>query len=198
MQYHAMRRDRNHGKIETETGQPRRAILAVAWGFVVGILATHFVCFGFPAKALPPSNPERGREMIDPCLGTRWRLEADAAHPGWPARLVLVERSDGRNAIADGQLAIGVEQVAIVGRRSAIPVRQIAIHAGDRIELEQENGPVHARLQALALGSAAAGQALKVRLMQATSGSNFNGPTVAAVALGPGHGRWTASERAVR
>jgi hypothetical protein len=121
-------------------------------------------------------------EIVDPCLGTRWQLRFDAAHPERPGRLVLVEPPPDRKTVSKDQ--------------AARPAPSMAIRAGDRVTVDQQTATVHAQLQAVAIESAAPGQLLKVRL---GAGSNTSlsgyGPVIAVVALASGHARWLATER---
>jgi hypothetical protein len=60
-------------------------------------------------------------------------------------------------------------------RELSIPV----IHSGDRLIVEEDTRRVQMRLEAVALGQAASGASLNVRLA-------FRGNVVRAIALGPG------------
>jgi hypothetical protein len=107
------------------------------------------------------------REIDDVQNGNRWLLVRDDAHPGGPGRMVLVaaERNEPGGAL----------------RASAAETEkaQIVIHAGDRLVVEEHTARADAALEARALGSAAQGSVLNVRLA-------IGGKVVRVVALGPG------------
>lgn len=112
------------------------------------------------------------REIADPHSGDRWLLERDPAHAGGPGRLVR---------IASG--GSGFPAAALKPNRSAMSRTsaqcESAIHAGERVVLEEDTSLVEARLEGTALSAACAGSAVKVRLA-------IGGRTVRAVALAPG------------
>lgn len=83
-------------------------------------------------------------EIQDPATGARWLLERDPAHPAGPGRLVEVSSS---------------QKVATAATETA-PV----IHAGDRVVVEQHTEVADGRFEATALGSAAKGAVLRVRM----------------------------------
>jgi hypothetical protein len=95
-------------------------------------------------------------EIDDPNLGTRWLMRRDPAHPGGP----------------------GVVETAICGRESAAGAEAV-IRGGERVVVDEDSKVVEARLEAIALGSAAAGKAFQARL-------KIGGKVVRAVAVGVG------------
>ena len=86
------------------------------------------------------SAGQRGtaREFVDGSTGMRWVLVKDSLHPGGPGRLIAED--------------------------SAPAKRQIVIHAGDAVLVEEHSERVDLRLQAVALYPAAAGEVIPVRL----------------------------------
>jgi hypothetical protein len=156
----------------------------VAWGAGVLMLsAVQVVCAqkpaaNGPAAQIPLSLPGVAsaqnlvqekilREIDDTRNGNRWLLVRDDAHPGGPARLVLVAAS-GREP-DDGPRSSAAETEKA----------QIVIRAGDRLIVEEHTVQIDAAFEARALASAAAGAALDVRL-------TLGGKVVRVVALGPG------------
>lgn len=111
------------------------------------------------------------RVFDDASTGTRWLLERDAMHPGGPGRLIRVEARAG--LVKGGQVAI--RQVTVV-------------RAGERVIAEERTAVLEARLEAVALGPAAAGGALQVRL-------TIGGRVLAAVAVDAGHVRLVEEAR---
>ncbi len=101
-------------------------------------------------------------EIDDPNSGARWILYGSAN--GGPGRWVLIAPS-GIHADERGAIAPAMPR----------PV----IHGGDRIVLEEHTAVVDARLEAIALGPAAAGGELRVRIV-------IGGRIEPAVALAPG------------
>jgi hypothetical protein len=110
------------------------------------------------------------REIDDRHLGIRWLLLRDPNHPGGPGRLVMV--SQARPTTNSRKLGGSVSETI------ASPLQPV-IHAGDRVIVEENSPVVEARLEAVALGPAAAGSVLEARL-------KIGGLVVRALALGPG------------
>ena len=100
------------------------------------------------------------RTIDDPHSGDQWTLVHEASHPGGPGRLVRVAGpvTDLRDA-----------------RTAAPPV----IRAGDRLLVEQHTPQMDAWLEAVALGPAAAGAMVNVRIQA-------GGRVVRVAVLGPG------------
>jgi hypothetical protein len=120
-----------------------------------------------PGDSDPEGNIARNlvRELNDPVTGDRWLLLRDFANPGGPGRWVLSSR---------GASSAGVRNSGIV-TGALLPV----IRPGDRLIVEQDSALIHARLEAVALGSAMPGAVVNVRLQ-------IGGKVFRAVALGPG------------
>jgi hypothetical protein len=132
------------------------------------------------------------RESADPCLGFRWRLVADPAHPGWPARMVMVD--DGRHSDAY-RVAAAVIPSMVPG--SAGNSSSAIIYAGDPVTVDQDTGVLRARFQAVALEAAGVGQPLRVRLavqsdrrLRANSVVTSLGPIISVVATEVGRAVW--------
>jgi hypothetical protein len=137
-----------------------------------------------PTATAKSSSSEIVREIADPSTGIRWLLVRDASHPGGPGRMVPVaefkseqsesakiESREGHNLSGDPSKAMATEPV--FGPLPSI------VRAGDRLIVEEHTSIVDARLEAIALGPAAAGATLNVRL-------KIGGKVVRALVLGPG------------
>ena len=111
----------------------------------------------------PAPRGEVYREIDDPHTGIHWLLLRENGHPGGPGRLVPVWRDSAP------------------GRTAANPASQMrpVIRTGDRLQVEENSAVVEAHLEGIALGTAAVGGAVSVRLL-------LGGRILAAVALGPG------------
>jgi hypothetical protein len=107
------------------------------------------------------------REIVDAHTGERWILTRDPSHPGGPGRLTPALSSTP--AAVPGPIA---------SRSTPTPPRPI-VHGGDRLIVEENTRVAEARLEAVALGSAAPGALFEARL-------KIGGKVVRAVALGPG------------
>ena len=130
---------------------------------------TILVAASRPAPTL--SGPDRLiREIDDPHLGTRWLLLRDAGHPAGPGRLVPFFPQARPSFQRGNDRASGDQGWAV-----PMPV----IRAGDRLVLEESSPVVEAHLEAVALGPAAVGSILEVRL-------GIGGHVLRAVALAPG------------
>jgi hypothetical protein len=107
--------------------------------------------------ATPYAGPVIG-EIDDPSTGCRWFVLGNKIHQEGPGRLVLA--SDTESA-KDGALGGGSQsQNPSAPGASSRPV----IHAGDTVVVEEHTTVVDARLAAVALGSAAAGEEFRARL----------------------------------
>ena len=123
------------------------------------------------------------REIVDPCLGTRWQLVADAQHPERPGHLVLV---DSRALRSSGTTPAG-SPPSTPASTTQLPV----IRAGDRIAVLQQTPILRGRFQAVALESAATGQTLRVRLLGNSDTLTGNLGTIVDVrALRAGEAAW--------
>ncbi|HWG19011.1 MAG TPA: hypothetical protein VG225_00690 [Terracidiphilus sp.] len=107
------------------------------------------------------------REIYDPSSGARWMLVQDAEHPGGPGRLILAR--PGMRLPGQGQRG---------PMRASMPV---VIHAGDAMLVEEHTPVVDAVLEAVALGPAAVGSPVRVRL-------RVGGRVVRAIASAAGRG----------
>lgn len=108
------------------------------------------------------------REIHDPNTGRKWLLFRDPSHPG-PGRLL---EADIHSMVTGGAVN---SAIAAEGSRPNLPI----IHTGDRVILEEDTPRVEARLEAFALGPAAEGGRLEVRL-------RIGGQVVNAMALAAG------------
>lgn len=111
------------------------------------------------------------REIRDPLSGMCWLLMRDEAHPGGPGRLVQAEETSPFESFPT----------------ASVPV----LRAGDRLIVEEETPVVAVRLEAVALGPAAVGGELDVRL-------KIGGKVLRVVALGPGRAQLQAEREAQR
>jgi len=122
-----------------------------------------------PETAALGSHDAVLREIEDPFTGDRWLLLRDANRPAAPGRLVLAGQQAGTTRPANH----GPAQPKPAGERPMI-------RAGDPLIVEEHSAAVDARLEAIALGSAAKGAHLKARLQ-------IGGKVVRVVAVS--HGR---------
>ena len=102
------------------------------------------------------------REIKDPHSGVWWRLYANAENPAGPGRLVMAGREERGSSFA-------------VQATRNVP----AIHAGERVTVEEHSSAVEAYLEGTALGSASIGSPLQVRL-------RIGGKVVKTVVMAPG------------
>ena len=118
----------------------------------------------------PESQPtETVREIDDPSSGQHWLLLRNRETPGGPGRLVPAETAMSA-ANGNGRLSPPA---------GFAPAPRAVIHAGDRVILEENTAKVEARLEAVALAAARAGEPIQVRL-------RVGGHVVKAIAVGPG------------
>jgi hypothetical protein len=143
---------------------------ALAAMLILSVLVNSSVAFA----AGGPSHPQR--EILDPCLGSRWQFQVDLVHPERPARLVRIDST----ALPSNE-----------ARQTPV----IAIRAGDQIAVERDTAFVHVRLQAVAIESAVAGEVLRVRLYTGRAALPATGAMIRVLAVAPGEGRWLTSER---
>jgi hypothetical protein len=142
-----------------------------------------------------------GREFVDPCLGSHWKIQTNAEHPGWPGRLVLMDVGAVRGGQGGNSAsAVSVENKAGRASSSSREVPQfsanlalpLAVRAGDRLIVEQDSAVLHAEFQAVALESAMAGDSVRVRLSAAsTAPQSIAGKVVSVLVTGAGQARWT-------
>ncbi|HEY2861238.1 MAG TPA: flagella basal body P-ring formation protein FlgA [Terracidiphilus sp.] len=148
--------------------------------FELGLLAAAFSASGAVIACRPAVAQDRPvesqdwakagpvREIVDPNSGDRWLLMRDANCPGGPGQLVRLERLEQSTA-GEGR-----------GKQSPKTIARQVIRAGDRVRLEEHTQMADAVFEAIALGTAATGQTVQVRL-------TVGGRVVRAVATGPGH-----------
>jgi len=148
------------------------------------------------AQAPPELRGEIMRETVDPCLGLHWQWIADPAHPEWPYHLVLADATVAHLPAVSASAALSPRAALPASAPIATPVR--VIRAGDLIIVNQQTGTVNARLQALALDSAAAGRPLRVRLTVSGDRSlgmnsllSSSGPVITVTAQAPGEALWS-------
>lgn len=147
---------------------------------------------GQAAEAIDPQLPTRTqapsqRDIVDPCVGTRWQLVADSQHPERPGRLVPVYSGVLR---ASNPIPAGLVRLP-----TPSPPAMPAIHAGDRIAVSQQTPVLRARFQAVALESAAFGQTFRVRLLGGAQTLTGNQGTVVDVrAIRAGEAVWLSVE----
>jgi hypothetical protein len=108
------------------------------------------------------------REIDDPSSGDRWLLVQNAAHPGGPGHLLLINRHGSSESPATLD--------HYPSARALVPV----IRAGDALVVEEHTKVVDAGFEAIALGPARTGEAFRARV-------KLGGAVVRAVAAGPGH-----------
>ncbi len=127
---------------------------------------------------------EMVREIDDPCTGDQWILMRDPVHPEGPGRLALAAGPgmDPANAGARDGMQPGS---SAADRTRLHPV----IHAGDVLIVEEHTAVVEARLEAVALGPAAAGAIFRARL-------KIGGKVVRAVAVSAGRAVFAPEEAA--
>jgi hypothetical protein len=131
------------------------------------------------ASALAPG--QLIREIDDPFNGARWLLVRDENCPAGPRRLVLIE--SGRGELSRSR-KFGAATAELASNELAT-LRPV-IRAGDRLVVEENTAVVESRLEAVALGPAAAGGSLEVRL-------RIGGKVVRAVALAPGRAAFAST-----
>lgn len=159
------------------------ALLAPIPGSAQG--ATAILVSGSPILSILPvrSDPARGevlREIVDPSTGQRWVLLRDPIHPAGPGQLL---RDSLSPAGSESRQEPGQEG------RPVYRAPQPVIRAGDRVILEESTPRVESRLEAVALGPARAGGALRVRL-------RLGGQIVRARALAEGRATYLPAAEA--
>jgi len=159
------------------------------WGAAVLALATAPAGFGQVAgvPVAPVSTTASAstvREIDDLNTGGRWLLVRDGAHPGGPGHLVLVGTLEfGKPRTGSSQSLARQKEIGMpldsktMQQQATVPLP--VVRTGDRLIVEEHSAVVDARLEAVALGPAAAGASLNVRL-------EIGGKVLRAVALEPG------------
>jgi hypothetical protein len=118
------------------------------------------------------------RIIQDPHTSMLWVLERNPARPGGPGRMILLRPLE----CSDCNSVSNARPHAKISANNLSPV----IRSGDRVVVEEKSEVVEARLEAVALGSAAAGAELSVRLV-------IGGKLLRAVAIGPGRAALVAT-----
>jgi len=121
------------------------------------------------------------REIDDAATGDRWLLERDANRSG-PGRLVRLETRTQTASWSDAAaLGAPAQENSSAKAKPAQPDSTPApvIRAGDALAVSEHSAIVDAYLEAVALGTAAAGAAFPARL-------KIGGKVVRVVALAPG------------
>ncbi len=114
-------------------------------------------------------------EIDDAQLGIRWLVRSDPTHPGGPGVMTPAAYSKG----------------VIPNTSSLAEVAQPVIRGGDQVIVEENSAVARARLEAIALGSAAAGGSFQARL-------RTGGKVVRAIALGPGRAMFAPESKVER
>jgi hypothetical protein len=159
------------------------ALLAASNSLAIAQAACTEPAIAFRTAAALPSLRQAGSavfyEMDDVATGDRWLLERDPIHPEGPGRWLRVRtpKAGGEAAATPTRPSLNAQAVD----STAMPV----IHTGDEVTVEEHSAVIDARLQAVALGSAAAGSELRVRL-------RIGGKVVDALALKPGRAVFAA------
>jgi hypothetical protein len=122
-----------------------------------------------PRESLEPGQFVRVIEDLN--LGDRWMLYRDFDHLGGPGHLLLI--SAWRPGASPAGRGGNTPSAAADGNKGAL---RPAIHAGDRLVVEENSPLAEARLRAVALESATAGSAFNVRL-------EIGGRVIKAIAL---------------
>jgi hypothetical protein len=149
----------------------------------------HVVSSKGPDRVATQVAGEVVREIDDPHTGARWLLTRDSLHPGGPGRMVLIGEPRGQAPnVGLGELRIGTQNGLAQGEQRRVQA-QPAIRAGDHLIVEQDTAVVEARLEAVALNSAAVGSQFNARLA-------LGGRVVRAVALAPGRAALLAETEA--
>jgi len=120
-------------------------------------------------SAMTARSQSAMREIDDPSTGERWVLSGDRIHPGGPGRWICIAMCAPARATARWNGSQG----------ASAPARALVIHAGDELIIEEHTAVADARLEAVAVGSAASGAGFRARL-------KIGGKVVEAVALEPG------------
>jgi hypothetical protein len=111
------------------------------------------ICLVASSLWVSAKQPPAVREIMDASTGMHWVLVKNAEHPGGPGRMAA-------------DFSPRVQRVVV-------------IRAGDAIVVEEHSDRVDARLEAVALAPAAAGEAFAVRL-------HIGGKVIRARAISPG------------
>jgi len=145
------------------------------------------------------------REWVDPCLGSRWQLKVNPAHPSWPGRVMLVDAGGGGSSIrapkrwlpkADSANARGTVWAALSTPTDLSPP---VIRSGDRVVVDQRSKVMQAHFQAVALETAGVGERLRVRISTSGNAQNTSrGPVISVQATGVGQAQWLSPNETMR
>ena len=105
------------------------------------------------------------REIDDQATGLRWVVLRDQAHPGGPGRLFVAPGPVARHRMALGTKSLLASGAAPAQNSTQISALRPVIRQGEHLIIEEHSAVVDARLEAVALSSAKAGELLKVRLI---------------------------------
>lgn len=143
------------------------------------------------AEALTRDGATHGVFLDDPCLGMHWRLIIDPLHPEQPGRWQLVRPSSkevirqasqpARNKVLSPERMSGRDDESI---RPGIVIR-----AGDKVMVTQGTAEINARLLAVALEPARAGERFDARLL-AVRNQVSSSAVLVVQASGPGEAVW--------
>jgi hypothetical protein len=176
------------GTMRRVVALPALAASVAAFGQAAGVTAPGPMVLISSSRVAPPLSPVNGeivREIDDPHTGARWLLLRDSSHPGGPGRLVLaVEPRPQALDEARGGARNGARSEAGQYQQGRVSMQPV-IRAGERLIVEESTAVVDARLEAVALGPAAIGSPLNVKLA-------IGGKVVRAVALAPGRAAFQA------
>ncbi len=180
----------------------RRPLLTILLACGIAQMLMLSSAWAAPVVLRDTAPGEIRREIADPCLGLHWRLIVDPTHPGRPGRLVLLDQND----TVAGSKVDGTHMLA--PDSFTFDLASILIRAGEHVVVDQDTGVVRARLNAIALESAAPGQRLRVRLIVgpglSRNGLSRNaeltapGPVVSALATAAGEVRWVGAGQTIR
>jgi len=148
---------------------------------------------GQTAPAGAPSAEQRPghvfMEIDDSATGDRWLLVRDEANPAGPGRMVRVKTGKVYSGNADSTGGTESAPARKSGQGPVAAPMYPVIHAGDAVIVEEHTSVVDARLEAVALGSAAVGAQFKARL-------KIGGKVLRVVALAAGRAEMTPEREA--
>jgi|GEM_PF-2610953 len=164
------------GRMEPGAGVGRGRKIGGIVGIFWGLLALQSI-----AQQQPPKS-EIMREIVDPSNGYHWLLLRDEAHPGGPGRLLLAANAGFQGPHEQNPIGDAPNPPAPI-----LAPRRAVIRSGDRLIVEEHTAMVNARLEAVALGTARAGERIRVRLKIGSKvlGAVVDGPGRATLEVGP-------------
>jgi len=178
------------GPARTEGFDGQRYLLAVLFTSCLALLLTSGPAHAAPMRDAVPGTTRP--DIVDPCLGFRWRLIVDPSYPSRPGRLVRLDQ----NNRDDRSRGLSAHDLSLRETAAATSVLPLVIRAGARVVVDQETGAVRARLNAVALESAALGHRLRVRLvlgpgMGRNAEATSPGPVISVSATAAGVVSWS-------